>query len=135
MARQSLYIEGLKETIAAFNALPVEVKAKSDLLVKEIAAYVATSTHAAASTRAEVMAAGTIKAAANAVSLGGGRTRAGRMALGTEFGGKARATTQQFRTHRGRQGYFFWPTIRAESAVIRRKWDDLLDAALRKFDG
>ena len=116
MARQSLYIEGLKETIAAFTALPVEVKAKSDLLVKEVARYVADSTHAAASTRAEVMAAGTIKAAANAVSLGGG-TRAGKMALGTEFGGKGRRTTQQFRTHRGRQGYFFWPAIRRDSTA------------------
>lgn len=90
---------------------------------------VADRTRAAASTRAEQLAATTIKSQKGSVSLGGGgrRNRAGNMALGTEFGGQARKTTMQFRPHRGREGYFFWPTIRDSSAEIREMWDDLVD--------
>ena len=131
MARQAFYIEGVAEAQTAFKALPADVQAKSFLLVREIATYVATSTHAAASTRAEVFAAETIKATNASVSLGGGR-RSGNMALGTEFGGRGKRTTQQFRAHRGRQGYFFWPAIRRESATIRKMWDDLVQEAIER---
>ncbi len=128
-SRQALYIDGLDETIRAFRKLPKEVRDLSDDLVREIPAFVARETRSAASTAAEVKAATTIKSQKNTVSLGGGgkKNRAGSMALGTEFGGRGRKTTQQFRVHRGRDGYFFWPTIRANSEVIKKMWDDLLE--------
>lgn len=128
-SRQALYIEGLDETIRAFRRLPKEVQDLSDDLVREIPRFVADQTRAAASTRAEVKAASTIKSQKNTVSLGGGgrKNRAGGMALGTEFGGQGRKTTMQFRPHRGREGYFFWPTIRANSETIKKMWDDLLE--------
>lgn len=133
--RQGMYIEGLDETIRAFRALPKDVKDASDELVRDVAKFVADETRAAASTPAEVKAAGTIKAQKWSVSLGGGgrKDRAGNMALGTEFGGQGRKTTMQFRKHRGRDGYFFWPTIRANSSTIKQMWDDLLEAAAERW--
>lgn len=127
--RQGMYIEGLDETIRAFRALPKDVKDGADDLVREVVTFVADETRAAASTKAEQKAAGTIKSQKFSVSLGGGgrKDRAGNMALGTEFGGQARKTTMQFRKHRGRDGYFFWPTIRANSETIKQMWDDLLE--------
>jgi hypothetical protein len=128
-SRQALYIEGLDETLRAFRALPKEVKDEADDLVREISGFVAEVTRDAASTKAEVKAAESIRSQKNSVSIGGGgkRDRAGNMALGTEFGGQARKTTMQFRKHRGRTGYFFWPTIRGNSEIIKKKWDDLLE--------
>lgn len=127
--RQSLYIDGLDVTVARFKALPKAVRDGADEEVREIARFVATEAKGAASTRAERKAAETIKAQKNTVSLGGGgrRQAAGSMALGTEFGGRGRRTTQQFRAHRGTQGYFFWPSIRRNSARIKQRWDDLVD--------
>lgn len=129
--RSGMYIEGVGETIAAFKKLPKDVKDASDELVREIPKFVADATRAAASTRAEVKAADTIKSQKFSVSLGGGgrKNRAGNMALGTEFGGQGRKTTMQFRPHRGKDGYFFWPAIRNNSATIRQMWDDLLEKA------
>lgn len=127
--KSSLYIDGLDEVQKAFRKLPTEVKKGADEQVRDIAKFVASETKSAARTRAERKAAGTIRAQKNGVSLGGGgrRQAAGNMALGTEFGGGARRTTQQFRNHRGTQGYFFWPAIRNNSEKIKKMWDDMLD--------
>lgn len=125
--RQSLYIEGLDVTLRAFRALPADVKKGADEQVREVARLVRDSTIAAASTPAERLAATTIKAQKASVSLGGPRRAAGQMALGTEFGGRRRKSTQQFRPHRGKDGYFFWPTIRANSTRIKAMWDQLLE--------
>lgn len=130
--RQALYIDGLDVTMAKFRALPKAVREGADEKVREVTKFVATNAVSAASTRAERKAATTIKAQKNTVSLGGGgkRNRAGSMALGTEFGGRGRPTTRQFRAHRGKDGYFFWPSIRANSAQIKQMWDDLVDELL-----
>ena len=130
-----MYIEGLGETIAAFRKLPKDVKDASDELVRDVARFVADETRSAANTKAEQKAAGTIKAQKMSVSLGGGgrKDRAGNMALGTEFGGQGRKTTMQFRKHRGRDGYFFWPAIRNNSETIKQMWDDLLEQAAERW--
>lgn len=127
--RDALYVEGLDETLRKFRAMPADLKAAADEEVRSIARLVADATVAAASTPAERKAATTIKAQKNSVSLGGGgkRNRPGNMSLGTEFGGRARPRTQQFRAHRGKDGYFFWPAIRANSTKIKQRWDDLVD--------
>ena len=38
--------------------------------------------------------------------------------FGAEFGGGATPRTKQFLRHRGRSGYFFWPTVRKEKENI-----------------
>lgn len=133
-SRQSLYIEGLDETLRKFRALPKDVKKGADEQVRAVAKFVAEETRKAASTPAERKAMSTIKSQKASVSLGGGgkKSRPGNMALGTEFGGRGRKTTMQFRPHRGRDGYFFWPTIRANSSKIKQMWDDLVDDLLKE---
>ncbi len=130
--REALYIDGLDDTMRRFRALPRDVKAAADEQVRAVAKFVAAEAITAASTSAERKVSATIKAQKNTVSLGGGgkRSRAGNMALGTEFGGRGRTTTQQFRPHRGRDGYFFWPSIRSNSSTIKQMWDDLVDELL-----
>lgn len=133
--RGSLSVAGLADTQAAFRKLPKDIRVGSDETVRAVARFVAAEAKAAASTPAERKAATTIKAQKNSVSLGGGgrKQAAGRMALGTEFGGRGRPTTQQFRTHRGTQGYFFWPSIRRNSTKIKEMWDEMVDEALKEF--
>ena len=71
---------------------------------------------------------------------------------GAEFGGRIRRTThystsprgtryivvlrrstQQFRPHRGREGYFFWPTVRDSSEVVLKPWRELVDDVVAGF--
>lgn len=42
--------------------------------------------------------------------------------FGAEFGGGAKKTTDQFLRHRGRAGYFFWPTVRKEKKNIAEEY-------------
>jgi hypothetical protein len=50
--------------------------------------------------------------------------------FGAEFGGQARPRTQQFLRHRGRKGYFFWPTVRKEKDNIAREYLDAIQKVL-----
>lgn len=74
--------------------------------------------------------------------------------FGTEFGGgkygkgnrtprksfrdgstKGGGYTSQFRPHRGRQGYFFYPTVRDEGDTIERLYGEAVQRVLRKVSG
>ena len=50
--------------------------------------------------------------------------------FGAEFGGGARRRTKQFLRHRGRAGYFFWPTVRKEKDNIAREYLDAIQRVL-----
>jgi hypothetical protein len=50
--------------------------------------------------------------------------------FGHEFGGGARARTRQFPRHRGREGYFLYPTLREEAGHIPETYGGLLDELL-----
>jgi hypothetical protein len=62
--------------------------------------------------------------------------------FGAEFGGgsHARPTTRQFLRHRGKSGYFFWPTVRKHKAdiadaylgAIQKVLDQLADSPTNK---
>jgi len=47
--------------------------------------------------------------------------------------GGIHAYTTQFRPHRGRQGYFFYPTVREEGDNIERLYGEAVQRALQKF--
>lgn len=72
------------------------------------------------------------------VSGGGGNAWAGirlgtdPAALGAEFGGQGRPTTQQFQPFRGKQGYFLFPTIRRDNEEITRTWTESIEALMKK---
>lgn len=73
--------------------------------------------------------------------VAGGRKKAGvsggatvsQLFYGAEFGGQRRPTTQQFRPWRGRQGYWFWPTLRADQARMMERWLGALTAIEREW--
>jgi hypothetical protein len=53
--------------------------------------------------------------------------------FGAEFGGGARKTTRQFLRHRGRSGYFFWPTVRRMKDRIAKEYLDGIDRVVSSF--
>jgi len=62
-------------------------------------------------------------------SRSGARQTIGDVIWGAEFGGKGRATTQQFLPHKGTAGYFLWPTVRDRSDEMQDRYSEaLLDA-------
>lgn len=63
-------------------------------------------------------------------SRGGARQTIGDVIWGAEFGGGARPTTLQFQPHRGRTGYFLWPTVRDNNRDIHERYSDALLKAL-----
>ena len=50
--------------------------------------------------------------------------------FGAEFGGKRTPKTQQFLRHRGKAGYFFWPTVRKEKTAIANEYLDAIQKVL-----
>lgn len=53
-------------------------------------------------------------------------------AMGAEFGGRGRPTTQQFQPWRGQEGYFIFPTIRRDSEAITRDWTEAITDLMRR---
>ena len=53
---------------------------------------------------------------------------------GAEFGGQRRPTTLQFASHKGRDGYFLYPTARARGKRYADMWGDAIDKAFKAWD-
>ncbi len=51
--------------------------------------------------------------------------------FGAEFGGGATPRTQQFLRHRGRSGYFFWPTVRKNKNSIAKEYLEAMDRVVK----
>lgn len=67
-----------------------------------------------------------------------GRTRRRKVTMGdvffgAEFGGQKRPTTQQFPPHRGKGGYFFWPTVRESRNQIAEEYLDTIEKVMEKL--
>ena len=54
--------------------------------------------------------------------------------FGAEFGGARTPKTQQFRRHRGKAGYFFWPTVRKHKKDIAKEYLDAIDRVLKQLE-
>ena len=61
-----------------------------------------------------------------------GRTRTKRTFGAVKFAGK-KATTNQFRPHLGRTGYWMWPTIRRDEQRMVARWVKALEAIEREW--
>lgn len=48
-------------------------------------------------------------------------------------GNRARATTNQFRPHKGKTGYWFWPQLRADSDRMFKRWESVVEAIAREW--
>jgi hypothetical protein len=130
-------VEGLAELRRALRAVSDSAPRELSAAGKEIAEFVASDARSAASGLGGVAAkvAPSISARASAgggaIGLGGSSYP---MALGAEFGGRGRPTTQQFKPHLGRTGYFVYPTIRRDAERIESEYADKLDDLMRKYD-
>ena len=113
-------LEASRELRGANKKAAEHVRDKSKArayMVGGVAAHVAPSLRASAGTQSA------------AVSGGGASHPA---FAGAEFGGRGRPTTMQFQPHRGREGYFVYPTIRAESGRIVKPYQEALDQIIKK---
>jgi hypothetical protein len=59
--------------------------------------------------------------------------------FGAEFGGQRRSSTRQFNRHmgggRGKGGWFFWPTVRANRQRIADEYLSAIDKVLSRLSG
>jgi hypothetical protein len=112
---------GLKETLRAFNRYGKEANGELRDAARKIADVVASRAAAAgrADSRQSAAVAGTVRSrrdrvpvivAGGAKKVTSSKAKASDVLFGAEFGSRA---LPQFRPHRGRQGYWLWPTIRA----------------------
>lgn len=131
-------VEGLAEVNRALRALGGrEFQAELRTAGKEIATEVAGDAQSKAYSLGGVAAhvAPSISASAGftsaGVSFGGGAHPA---AMGAEFGGQGRPTTQQFQPHRGTTGYFVYPSIRDNGEFIESAYLDAVDVILKRHD-
>jgi len=135
---QTVEVEGLKETLRAFNKFGKEANSELRAAARDIAT--ATAREAAGKAKGQGKMASAVAESIVAKSDrvpridSGGRkkvtsrgTAAGALFFGTEFGG----SQPQFRPHLGQQGYFLWPTIRQRQsrdiALYQRALDNLID--------
>lgn len=130
-------VEGLAELRRALKAVSAAAPKELSAAGKDVARFVADDAQGKAAGLGGVAAkvAPSIRAAAagggGAISLGGA---AYPMAAGAEFGGQGRPTTQQFKPHLGRTGYFVYPSIRENSGRIEDEFRDAIHELMRKYD-
>ena len=137
MPTDRIHVEGLNETLRAFRQYGPEAANELRTEAKNIAATVAAKQQAAgrSSSRQSAMAAPTVRARRDRVPVivAGGRSKAGMVFFGAEFGGQRRPTTRQFRPYKGHTGYWFYPTLRASMPAILDAYSRALDRAARRW--
>lgn len=128
-------VEGLAELSKALKKLEGGKELSRELRIanKEAATFVKNKATARGQSLGSTaaMIAPTLKASAGATSAGvslGSHPAA----AGAEFGGRGRATTQQFQPHKGTTGYFVYPTIRDSAEEIVKPYEEAIDRLVRK---
>lgn len=134
-------IAGVTETLAAFRNLPKEANDELRTATLELAKTLAAQVQQSARSegRQAALMADTVKAARDRVPVitAGGAKRVGRnkkpaykLLFGSEFGSAKR---KQYKPHRGRQGYWFFPIVEKEAPEIAKAWDDVAQTILARF--
>lgn len=161
--RMDLEVEGLKELWARIRELPrtaqQELREAAQAIADEEAGRIRSAASSSDSQSSKL--AGFIKSRRDrvpAISAGGNRkpgysggATAGQVFFGAEFGGRGkgmvrigyratksgmrivRGTTNQFRPHRGRKGYFFWPMLRADQERMLARYEAALAQIEREW--
>ncbi|MGC4106047.1 MAG: hypothetical protein QM753_06790 [Thermomicrobiales bacterium] len=143
--RMDVEIDGLAEMRARIRALPrtaqVELRDAAQAIADDEVVRIRRA--AAGSSAQSARLAGFIRATRDrmpAISAGGNRrggfsggATAGQVFFGAEFGGEGRATTMQFRPHRGREGYFFFPTLREDQDRMLARYQQALAQIEREW--
>jgi hypothetical protein len=134
--------EGVRETLAAFRGVPKEANKALRSAAGEIAKKFAVKATAAGTAEGSqaALVAKTVRPGYDRVPVvtAGGTRRLGRrkkpawaMLFGSEFG--SNRFTQFPRTHTGRDGIWFFPTIEREASMIIKEWRSAADDVLRAF--
>lgn len=146
MAKKTLTIgiriEGVRETLAAFNRLPKDASVQLRKAAEDLAQLLATDARAAGvreGAQAAVVAT-TVKTGRDRVPVvtAGGTKRVGsrrapawKLLFGAEFGSNR---FEQFpRSHQGSSGIWFFPTIEQNAGPIARRWRQAADDILAAF--
>lgn len=134
---EGVNVEGLAELRRALKAVSDTAPKELNAASKKVAGLVADDARGDAAGLGGVAAKVAPSIKGSGTARGGAITLGGTsypMALGAEFGGRGRPTTQQFQPHLGRTGYFVYPAIRANGDRIESTYSDLLDDLMRKYD-
>ena len=137
-------ISNIAPTLALLKTMPRQFNADvRKTVTRQVAGPAAKRIAAAgaASEKQSAAAAKTVKAAFDRVptirAAGSRRVTkhatGGDIFFGAEFGGRGRKTTMQFRPHRGRTGYWFYPTMRGMSEQISREWEASIDGVFHAW--
>ena len=146
--RVAVEVHGLTETTRAFRKYGKEankeIRAASKRAVETVTpTLIAAMTSDSAQSR---LVAGTVRAVSDrvpALAAGGAKrvknstgasVPSGDVFFGAEFGGGGRPTTQQFRPHRGTEGYAFYPAFRKNFSRIIDAYYDGLDRLERSWN-
>ena len=131
-------MEGLNELNRALRALGKDVQGELKNAHREVADVVTDD----ARSRAYGLGSTAAMVAPGLASFGG-TTSAGvklgghEAAMGAEFGGRGRPTTQQFQPWRGSgsgAGFFLYPAIRANADRITETYEGMVDDLLRRHN-
>jgi hypothetical protein len=145
-----LHVEGLQETLRAFNRYGKEAnrelrQAAGNLVDQSLipslilaagaaspqAALTATSVKRRSDRVPTVVAGGSKRVRPNTRSKR--RVTAGDVFFGAEHGGGRRPQTTQFPEWVGKTGYWFWPTVRHQLPHLRREYIRTLDELAAKW--
>lgn len=135
---QGVRIDGLPELQRALRAVGGGLDKQLREVGKDVAKMVTSEARSRASGLGSVAAKSAPSLRASTAGGGGGVILGGGAhpyALGAEFGGQRRPTTQQFKPWRGSgegAGYFLYPSIRDNAERIEKEWADGVDDLLRR---
>ena len=134
-------IKGLNQLLRVLNKLPKDlqndIRDASNAIASDLGEG---AKNAAAGNRQAALAATGLKVKRDRVPTirAAGTIRPGLKAqdifFGAEFGGGRRPTTQQFRPHRGQDGYWLYPTARARGKRYFEMWAEAVDKAFKQWD-
>jgi hypothetical protein len=135
-----IHVEGLKRFLRVLSTLPKDLQNDTRDASQEIAGKLVSSARNAAHTPLQHLASTTLAAKRDRIPTvtSKGKVRAGVRAqdifYGAEFGGGKRPTTRQFLPHKGRVGYFLYPTIRSEGSRYFDMWAAAVDKAFKDWE-
>ena len=135
-----IQIVGVNKLLRVLSKAPKELQAEVRDASQSIASDLVAGAKDAASTPLQRMVVGGLKARRDRVPVVATSGKVGRgvptrdVFYGAEFGGQRRTTTQQFQPHKGRHGYFFYPTARARGDKYADMWADAIDKAFKDWD-
>lgn len=145
--RIGLEVDGLRELLRAASRLPKtaqnELRDSARMIAQDEASSIRSAGAGSSGQSAAAVASLRVRRdRVPAVSIGGARragvsggATVGQLFFGAEFGGQRRPATKQFRPHRGRTGYWFFPTLRADQDRMMKRWEAALRAIEREWSG